>query len=94
MDLYEVVSIVGLAGLVGVGAWVGMMQTKVNHHDVNLTRHEADMSSFRLELRETREDVIRIRTILEQSKIGEMNDRLVRVEAVVRQIAKKDGIEF
>jgi hypothetical protein len=42
----------------------------------------------------TREDVIRILTILEQSKLGEMNERLTKIETVVKQLAKKEGIEF
>jgi hypothetical protein len=42
--LYQIVSVVGLAGVVGIGIWVGMIQTKVGGHDKDVvllrTSHE------------------------------------------------------
>jgi hypothetical protein len=43
MDIfYQVLSIIGIAGIVGVGTWVGFIQTKVVNYDDMKTRMDAD----------------------------------------------------
>jgi hypothetical protein len=39
---YQVLSIVGIAGIIGVGIWVGFIQTKVGNYDDMKARMDTD----------------------------------------------------
>ncbi|GHT75712.1 hypothetical protein FACS1894124_7400 [Spirochaetia bacterium] len=39
---YQILSVVGVAGIVSVGVWVGIIQTKVDRHDQSVDRMESD----------------------------------------------------
>jgi hypothetical protein len=81
---------ISIPSIILVGIWVGRISERVNHDGDRLALLNEKMVSFD----KTREDVIRILTILEQSKLGEMNERLTKIETVVKQLAKKEGLEF
>jgi hypothetical protein len=72
-----------LSAIIAIGIWVGKISERVR-----MLREKTDAFD------KTREDVIRMLTILEQSHIGELNERLMRLENAVRQVAKKEGVDF
>ncbi|GMO35711.1 MAG: hypothetical protein Ta2F_11660 [Termitinemataceae bacterium] len=99
-----ILTAISFPAIIAIGIWVGRISERVS-------QLEKKMDGFE----KTREDVIRILTILEQAKLGdlherfgevnnrfgevnnrfsEVNERLATIEAVVKQIAQKDGIVF
>jgi response regulator RpfG family c-di-GMP phosphodiesterase len=78
-----ILTVVSIPSIVVIGIWVGKIGGRVQALQQKSEAFDR-----------TREDVIRILTILEQSKLGEVNDRFTRIESVVKQIAKREGIDF
>jgi hypothetical protein len=39
---YQILSVLGVAGIIGVGVWVGIIQTKVSAHDEAVAATKSD----------------------------------------------------
>jgi hypothetical protein len=85
-----VLTAISFPAIIAIGIWVGKISERVY-------QVEKKTESFE----KTREDVIRILTILEQAKLGDLherfsdvNARLTKIESVVKQIAQKEGIVY
>jgi hypothetical protein len=39
---YQILSVIGVAGIIGVGVWVGIIQTKISAHDEAVTATKSD----------------------------------------------------
>jgi hypothetical protein len=87
---YQVLSVIGIAGIVAVGIWVGTIQTKINNHDEDSALIKSDHDLFTAKI--SSHDEIMTSVKADHALLMSDHDILIRVDEKMNLVLKKLGI--